>query len=306
MNARWLGGPLVAAALGSVAAGCGGGHQQSAVSVVRTAYSQTVAAKTARVRFTGVLHSTAGGTGAGFDITISGQGAEDFASRRVELTMALPLGVGAVDERILGGVLYLRLPAQLSAQRPAGKAWLRVDLNALARQTLGSPLSSLTPGGTSDPGDLLGYLQGLSDSGLTEVGSDTIDGAPTTHYRGVIDLNRAADKLPAAAAAALRQMISRLGTGRQPVDVWVDDQGRARQLRMDLGLPANAFAGTAGRGSTPRPGGAGGAGATMTITVAFSGFGEPVSIVAPPPDQVADAASLPGYQRLLGGAGTPG
>ena len=293
--ARAAGG-LAVAVLGTVLAGCSGGGQQSAVSVVRTAYSRTVASRTAHVTFTGVLH-TGSSASSGLSLTVTGQGDEDLANRVARLTVALPVGAGSMEERIVGSVLYLRFPPSLAAQLPAGKPWLRIDLDAVAQRRFGSPLSELAPGGTSDPGELLSYLEGVSN-GVTRVGTATVGGAPTTRYLADVDLNRAASRLPSRAAAGVRRIASLLGSPTLPVDVWVDDARRVRQVRMEMPIarpePAGAPATTA-TAPTALSG-------TMTVTMTFGDFGEEVPVGAPPADQVVDVSGLPGYQRLLGGS----
>jgi hypothetical protein len=156
-----------------------------------------------------------------------------------------------------GYVMYMRSPA-FSGQLPGGKTWVRFDLQK-AGASVGLDFASL-----------IGQSQTLAplEHGLVStkrLGSERVAGKPTTHYRAVIDVRRAALALPAyAKQLATIERTTGVRLGRVTQDVWVGSDGRIRQLR------------------TTSPTAAQGALGTTVQTLTFLGYDVPVSIAAPP------------------------
>ena len=239
--------------------GCSGGGDAapapSAAAVVRQAFVTTRDAGTARA-------TVAARTGlAGQDVTVNGNGVLDLRSGSTDVTLDLPTFGGTVHVLYVGGTVYAALPAAFAVLVGRGKPWISIPLDRLGGSAAGS--FAALGGLSGNPAQQLGYLQGVRDDARV-IGPEPVDGTPTTHYAGVIDL----DRTPAAADPATRpqvdQLKGRLGGSTVPVDVWVDGQGRLRRV-------------------TESP-----AGSSTTVT--FSDFGVPVSVAAPPADQVADAS----------------
>ena len=132
--------------------------------------------------------------------------------------------------------LYMRLPS--SSQKSSvthGKPWVKVDLRGVGA-ALGINFSALSSqGASSDPAQLLSYLKATSGQ-TTRIGTEQVQGLPTTHYRGTIDYEQYASKVAPAQRAAARQGIAALerlsGTHSQLVDVWVDGQHRVRREEL--------------------------------------------------------------------------
>jgi hypothetical protein len=110
------------------------------------------------------------------------------------------------------------------------------------------------------PDRLLDYLRATSDD-VREVGREDVRGTPTQHYRAVVDLERVLEGAPAESREELR---SELEEKTLPIDVWIDDDGLARRVRLvDHDDEDSA-----------------------TVTVEFYDFGADADIEAPPADQV--------------------
>ncbi len=237
--------------------------------------------------------------GAGF--AISANGYVDERKRTGELTMdlsgipgatALPGGAGTVKMIFAYPVIYMNMPF-LAGQLPAGKTWMKLDVRKAA-QAAGIDLSQLSSLGQDDPTQLLEYLR-ASSGGVSTVGSETLDGVPTTHYRGTLQLSDILNRLPASDRDAAKAALEKLGNGGAiPVDVWIDGQHRVRRMRMSLaaGDPT----------STPGAGSATGAGAVSgTVTIAFTSYGAVPPIVPPPASEVFEASSLAALAGAQGG-----
>jgi hypothetical protein len=254
--------------LALVAAACGGGSSSSSSNTTSTSggsssvlssYTSTVNTKSAHLAL--ILGVTQPGRA---PVNLTGSGAASFATDQSEFSLTVPQA-GTFQVRLVGGTLYLMLPPQAQAAT-GGKPWGAISLASL------QPGNSSVPGlgtGSSDPSQILGYLQGVSSS-VTNLGPATVRGVQTTHYRAVIDLNKAAQANPQA-AAAYQKLISQIHTSTLPVDVWTDSSNRVNQMRIQIPVPV-------GQGQSGT--------ANVDLTLQLFDFGVPVTVVAPPANQV--------------------
>jgi hypothetical protein len=157
---------------------------------------------------------------------------------------------------------------------------VKIDL-ATAGRSVGVDINSLSQAQASDPSQTLDYLRGAADD-VTNVGTEDVRGTTTTHYRAVVDLNKAA-KLSPAASDAIKSTIKLLGSATQPVDVWVDGEGRVRRMQYTVDLSKTKAASSV-------PGAAG----TVTFTLEVFDFGAPVQATVPAADQIVDLSALTG------------
>jgi hypothetical protein len=185
-------------------------------------------------------------------------------------------GEGKVQMVMLNPDIYMHMPF-LAGKLPEGKTWMKLDVTKAAAAA-GVSSSSFSSLGQNDPTQFLQYLRG-SAGGVVSLGSETVEGVPTTHYHGELELSRILANLPGSEQAAAKSALEKLGSGGAgaggiPVEVWIDAQGRVRRIEMSFG-----GAGTAA------------AGLSASITIAFKSYG-PVPPVAPPPaGEVYDATS---------------
>jgi hypothetical protein len=256
--------------LGLLAAACGGGSSSSSSTstsasggsstAVEASYTNTVNTKSAHMAL--AIGISEPGQAA---VNLTGTGAVSFATDDSEFSLVIPQA-GTFQVRLVGGKLYLMLPAQARAAT-GGKPWAAVDVSSL------EPDNSTVPGlgsSSSDPSQVLGYLQGISSSN-TNLGSATIRGVQTTHYRVVVDLNKAAQASPKA-AAGYQKIISELHTSTLPIDVWTDSSDRVNQMQFQIPVPANQGGALAG--------------GNVNFRMQLYDFGVPVTVAAPPADQV--------------------
>jgi hypothetical protein len=243
----------------------------------RTAGSQTA-------RFALVMQQTLPGSTE--PVSLTADGAFDTASGRAMLTMdmsafAAAFGGGAggsandwhIEAVQDGAVIYMRMP-MLTKQLPGGKEWVMVDVRRQAAQR-GLDLSQLGMQ-SADPRATLEYLKAVAGKVRT-LGTETVRGVPTTHYRAVVDVRRYLRSVPAAQRNAfgnLDQLVGQAGLAKLPLELWVDADGLARRMTMVFTM-------------TP---------AGQPVTTSFSmelfDYGKPVAIDLPPRDAVADLAAL--------------
>jgi hypothetical protein len=164
--------------------------------------------------------------------------------------------------------LYLQTPTAILG----GKSWLKLDLEQAVKQLGAKNAQGLLGATGQSPADALALLRKVGS--VTEVGSETVDGTKTTHYRATVDVEQALENAgaPAEALAAVRAS----GVETQlPVDVWVgDDDGYVRKLHVDYSTST------------------GGESFSGEVTMTLSDWGTDVSIDVPDDDETLDATQL--------------
>ena len=175
-----------------IAAGCGGGLS---LDPVASAANRTLDKQTGR--FTLAVKLSVPELGS---TTISGAGSFDAAEQSAALTMN---GIGAstssMELRMLYPVTYMRFP---NLPLPTDKSWIKVDLEKAAN-ALGMKVPQLQLGGNPSPTDALAQLRGSRDA--KKLGTETIDGVNTTHYRVTIDVDKALARATPQASTTRRR-----------------------------------------------------------------------------------------------------
>ena len=275
----------VAAAFAVVAAavitGCGGGSTSSALSLdpVAAAATKSQSAGAARVRLSIAVSGPQGKT-----FGMRGAGAIDGASSDLSFRLGsllelagMPsatmtqLAHGSMREITLEEdgdyVIYLRLGSLLSSRLPGGQQWIKLDLTKMGKSA-GVDLSKLLSGSQLQPGDLLSLLK-TEGAKIHKVGSATVNGAATTHYRGVVDTRARLKELGSPLLAGVAARMPKV-----PEDVWIGKDGLVRRVRVSFNLPH------------------GGAPVRTAMAMDISDYGADVDIAAPPSSQVFDATSF--------------
>lgn len=255
---------------------------------LRAAAEATTAAGTARTTYVATLTSIPGRSE---PISLTGSGAVDFASGRMQSTLDLsdaltaPASGGAAEggpepswETISAdGLVYLRAPMLLDllgVETP----WVRVDPSSELLAAAGgfAPLGRLAG---NDSGAALALLAGLEEGSVTDLGSEDVAGTATTHFRGTVDLLATVDSVggppPDAEGAdaerqALERFVDGLGARQLAVDAFLDGDDRVRRLVYEHELAPEA------------------GGGTQRVELEYTALGEAVTITVPPVDQVTD------------------
>ncbi len=135
-----------------------------------------------------------------------------------------------------------------------GKKWMKLDLAGAAKFEGGA---SPAQGG---PQEGLKVLEQVGDA--EEVGTEDVDGVPTTHYRGTFPATEEIFGIKAHFSAP-------------HADVWIDSQDRVRRMRV-------VVTGSIGQSSQS---------STTEMDINFVEFGRVPKIELPPADEVFDATS---------------
>ncbi|MFJ7152423.1 hypothetical protein ACIQVT_30240 [Streptomyces sp. NPDC100445] len=273
MSKAGIGSAVAALVLAAGLTGCGnddgdgkGGDAQARPSAtpparaVQDAYRRTVAADSAKIAVTSKV--VAGDQA----VTAHGDGVAALkdGSSRVTLTTR-----GAtVEQRVVDGVVYQKPSRGKQDAVPGGKTWAKIDLKRLAQR------GSAGRSQVSDPAEPVRYLKNVGSEDVTRVGTQTLDGTRTTHYRVSVPVS----VLSSGDAARERELREQLGKSRLPVDLWLDGQGRLRQESVRVTLHPLVHK-TPGRQDTA---------VTSTTVLRFSDYGTEARVTAPPARDTAD------------------
>jgi hypothetical protein len=253
---------LLLAPLAVAFAACGGGGGKKASGPAENPLAKAAAATSKQTTEKTTL---AGNVAfAGQTIRMRGDGGFDQATREgwLHLKVSVPGGGSStVDEVFVKNALWLKSGLFASAL-PAGKEWIKVDLQKAAKQ-LGFNFKALLG---QTPDDAMTQIRRTA-SKVTTVGTEQITGIETTHYRAAIDMTKipATDKVQKLTAAAYK-----------PVDVWVDGDDLVRRVKLDYTAKADP--------AKPQR-------AHTVMTMTFSGYGDPVDVEPPAASLVVDASA---------------
>ena len=234
--------------------------------------------------------------------TITADGTIDNAHQRAQLTVDLSKAAAGLPGMAGSALGALGDDGRVEVVTDGSDAYVKVgSLGSILGAT--SDKSWIKVSGHDGDGAATGtsvadgteVLELLGQAGdVTTVGTETVRGVDTTHYRGTLDVAAALGQLPADEQGKLSDRLDQLGIDPKaisfPVDVWIgqDDLVRRVQLGVDgstlPGSPADAASGT--------------------VTIELYDFGAPVDITVPPADQVftLDPGALEGLPGL-GGVG---
>ena len=139
----------------------------------------------------------------------------------------------------------------------------------------GVDFAQLAQGNQSDPAQYLRWLWAVGED-VEELGTETVRGVETTHYRATVELDRVVEAGEPEVRDATRVWIDllkrQLELGEVPIDVWVDEDGLVRRIEQEYEV-----------------------GGTQTqIRMELDDFGIEVDAEAPPADQVIDLGDLGG------------
>lgn len=216
----------------------------------------------------------------GTRIAIDGKGGFDYRKGEGVLTVRLPEGASGarpgerrtVTELVVPGALYMK---NRGAGVPADK-WVRVRTGALAD-------GNLVTAGVTDPVSAAELLRGARR--VTYAGTArTAGGASVRRYRGTLDLGEAARGASPHRRRELEAAARGFSEAAVPFDAQIDGQGRLRRVRHRFTFAGGAPSGTDG---TKSGGGAAGQGGfAVSSTTWFYGYGAPVEVVTPGPDDI--------------------
>ncbi|MEU3898181.1 LppX_LprAFG lipoprotein [Streptomyces sp. NPDC045251] len=205
---------------------------------------------------------------------------EAEAQMQIEPTLAMSMKMTALDQgadakaeiRIVDKAMYIGGGAA-AAKEMDGKSWMKFDLAAMGA---GDELNQLGGASQADknPATESTFLTGAKD--VEKVGTETVDGVETTHYKGTVslaDLEKSLadeDKATREKRQKSIEQYEKMGIDKLTMDMWVDGDDQTKQFRM--------------RGDADK--------GPLDMTITFLGINEPVKVTAPPAKDTVDLAEM--------------
>lgn len=227
--------------------------------LVRAASAKTGQAQSAK--FT--MNMSMGGQ----EMTASGEGR--FAGSDTAMSMTMNAAGQTQEMRIVGKVLYLKLPAEAQAAT-GGKPWATLPEGSEAAKQLGV---SMEQAESNNPTESLNQIQKAGT--ITRGEQTTLDGQQVSHYWLNIDVAKVADEIAGTGMPA--EMLDRLKSMNVtfPMELWLNSDQLPVQITEDLGPMMKAV-------------GAPAEAQQATIKMKYTDWGAPVTVEAPPADQVGE------------------
>ena len=236
------------------------------------------------------------GTGAGFnepvDIAMSGALAPAEQASHISIDMSdlarvamagqdssgVPEGFAEMFEEPLetitiGETVWMRFPLFTMFLGVEEGKWVEIPPDQASELTSGFGLGEQV----SSPTAVLEQFRD-AEAEVEELGTETVRGVETTHYRLVVDVAAMVEDLPAEERAQAEQELG--GVEQFPVEVWVGEDGRLYRYRADL-TPEMIQ----GQSQDVE---------SATVEMEFFDYGEDVGVTAPPADQVTQMDDLAG------------
>lgn len=216
-------------------------------------------------------------TGGAQELTISAEGALEFPTQKMTMTMDLgdmgaQMGIESMEMISDGETLYMKFPNHEQLQLPT--PWMKVNLAEAA----GIPgMESLTQMNNNDPSKSMEVLRGVSDE-VEEVGTEDVRGTSTTHYKTTIDIDKALEEVPEDSREDVEKMFDTFGAETIPMEIWLDEDGLLRRQKLTLDLTQVEGAAAAGPDAPTE----------MVMDFELYEFGAPVDVQPPPASEVTD------------------
>jgi hypothetical protein len=180
---------------------------------------------------------------------------------------------GPVEIRLVDKAMYIGGNASMTKEMD-GKSWIKLDMSALGADKelnadqLGAGQVDKNPASES------AFLTGSKD--VKKVGTETVDGVKTTHYKGTVTVDdlkaslKGEDKSVREQREKSLEQYEKLGIDSMTMDMWVDGDDHTKQFRM--------------RGEADK--------GPLDMTITFLDINEPVKVTAPPAKDTADLAEM--------------
>jgi hypothetical protein len=271
-------------------AGCGSSSSKRGNQTISLTRAANVSGGSPGTKILMSMHETIPGSGQ-VNLTASGRFLTSLHQGSMTMQMSLPASAAAVAGRslkmqvvVVPGTFYMKLPPQLAAKVPGAKPWWKINLSQAAKLAGIPGLGSLMSGTSdlSNPGQYLNFLRATSDGSVKDLGSATVHGVQTTHYRAQIDFAKLPSAVPASDRAAAQRLVTALQSRGAaphgvPVDAWIDTKNLIRRIQLAYAQPLpNGHA------------------ADLAIKVDYLDYGPQAAPTLPPPSQTLDLFALLG------------
>jgi hypothetical protein len=133
---------------------------------------------------------------------------------------------------------YMKFP--LASAGLGGKEWAKFDILKVSEALGIDPVLARAQQQQGDPVMSLQYMRSVSDD-VEQIGTETIRGVETTHYRATIDLRKYVDLVPREKREEAERSVDRLielsgGEETADMEVWVGKDKLVHRLKQEQNL----------------------------------------------------------------------
>lgn len=205
---------------------------------------------------------------------VSGEAAMSLKPLAISMKMASgKAGEDPVEIRLVDKAMYIN-GGDDSAEEMDGKSWIKFDMSAAGADDALDPDQLGAGQADQNPATESTFLTGSKD--VKKVGTETVDGVRTTHYKGTVsvadlkaDLKGEGKGVREQREKSLKQYED-MGVDSIAMDMWIDGDQHTKQFRM--------------RGDADK--------GPLDMTVTFLDLNKPVTIKAPPAKDTVDLAEM--------------
>ena len=208
------------------------------------------------------------------DATMQGQAIKATGEYQLKPSVAMDMTMntpeGAMHMVLVDNVLYIQLPESERSQM-GGKPWVKISANGddPVSKMLGSMLSTV-----SDNVDVTKQIEQIKNAGtITKSAQENLDGQQVVHYWIDVDVQKLAAQQTNEVMKSALESLAKQGTKTLKYEMWVRGDGLPAKFTTQMPV---------------------GAGQPVAVTVGFTDWGKPVSVQAPPADQVGEMPKIGG------------
>jgi hypothetical protein len=192
------------------------------------------------------------------------------------------LSGGTMEVILKDGIEYVNLGALgLGGLLQGTRPWLKIDFTAATNipGAAGGLSSLIAVDQSTDPAQQVRLL--LTSANLKKVGTETVDGVTASHYSGTVDVVKVVQQGAGSALTAdqlqrLKNTLQQSGVTTEAIDLWLSSSALPVEVKTVVNTKLVPF----------------------TADIHYSDWGSPVTVNAPPADQVTDISGLSGFPRL--------
>jgi hypothetical protein len=203
------------------------------------------------------------------------------AKMRLKPDVAMSMKITALDQgadgtaeiRLVDKALFIS-GGPAAAKEMDGKSWIKFDMAAMGGAAGAGGALGAVGQADKNPAQESTFLTGSKD--VKEVGTETVDGVKTTHYKGTVTLDQFRESLKSQTKVTREQreksleQYEKLGIDKFTMDMWIGEDELTKQFRM--------------RGQADK--------GPLDMTITFDDLNKPVTVAAPPAKDVMDLAEM--------------
>jgi len=208
------------------------------------------------------------------DATMQGQAIKATGAYQLKPAVAMDMTMntpeGDMHMVLVDNALYIQLPQQERGQM-GGKPWVKIsaDGDDPMSKMLGSMLTTV-----SDNVDVTKQIDQIKNAGtITKSAQENLDGQQVVHYWIDVDVQKLAALQKEELTKTALESLAKQGTKTLKYELWVRGDGLPAKFTTQMPV---------------------GAGQPVSVTVGFTDWGKPVSVQAPPADQVGEMPKMGG------------